>query len=73
MDAEPLIVCDGTGLHRRMTRMATASLLLYGGGVPAVFALTLFRYRAAIRADQRLRQRCEGEEAATNPNLHVRR
>jgi hypothetical protein len=73
MDAEPRVVCDHSGVHGRMWRVAVLSLVVYGVGVPAFFSYFLVTHRAAIDADQRLRQAGEGELAITNPNLHIRR
>jgi hypothetical protein len=73
MDAEPTIVCSASPVYSRMRNVAALSMVLYGIGVPAAFAYILYHNRVAIRADQALRQRGEGELAITNPNLHVRR
>jgi hypothetical protein len=73
MKAEPTIQCDGTGAHGRMLRMAYLSFLLYGLGIPAGFACIMWRYRAAIIADQQLREQGKGDHAITNPNVHIRR
>jgi hypothetical protein len=53
--------------------VAALSLAVYGIGVPAFFSYFLVTHRAAIDADQRLRQLAEGDLAITNPNLHIRR
>ncbi len=73
MDAEPTVVCGEGASYYRMRDVAAVSMLAYGIGVPAAFAFFLRTNRVAIRDDQRLRQRGEGELAITNPNLHIRR
>jgi hypothetical protein len=73
LDAEPSITCNKQGIHGRMVTIASLTLVVYGIGIPAAFAYFLRTNRAAIRADQTLRQRGEGDLATTNPNLKIRR
>jgi hypothetical protein len=73
LDAEPSITCNKQGIHGRMVTIASLTLVVYGIGIPAAFAYFLRANRAAIRADQTLRQRGEGDLATTNPNLKIRR
>jgi hypothetical protein len=73
MKAEPTILCNHDGAHGRMVRMAYVSFILYGVGIPASFAFLMWRYRAEIVADQRLREQGKGDYALTNPNISTRR
>jgi hypothetical protein len=52
LNAEPSILCTGNGAHQRMYSAGIVSVLAYGIGVPVGFALFLWRYRDAMRADQ---------------------
>ena len=73
MDADPSIVCDGSGAHGRMRAVAAAMVVLFVVGVPVGFAVVLLHHRTAITADQFLRVWGEGDSAVTNPNIHIRR
>jgi hypothetical protein len=71
--ADPSIRCGVTvGPHARMRAAGGAMLALFTVGVPVLFAVLLFHNRAAIVADQRLRQRGEGDSIMTNPHIRVR-
>ena len=73
MDAEPSILCDGTGAHGRMKAVASVMIVVFVLGVPVGFAALLVYYRMAMRADQFLRVWGEGDTSVTNPNIHIRR
>jgi hypothetical protein len=73
MDAEPSILCGVPGgPNARMRAVAAVTIVLYILGLPAAFAGFLWRNRAAVRADQRLREKGEGDSALTNPHIQVR-
>jgi hypothetical protein len=74
MDAEPSIVC-GTpgGAHVRMKAVAYLTIAVYIIGLPTFFAGFLWKNWAAVQADQRLRERGEGDSVLTNPNIKVSR
>jgi hypothetical protein len=73
MDAEPSIQCDiPDGPHARMKAVAGLMMVLFGIGVPAMFASVLYYHRRSIVADQLLRQSGEGDTALTNPDIRVR-
>jgi hypothetical protein len=53
LKAEPSIRCDVfTGTYRRMFLVGAVSIIVYGIGIPLIYAFFLRRHRAAIRADQ---------------------
>jgi hypothetical protein len=56
-----------------MIPWALVCLVLYGVGIPVLFAVLLLRNRRAIVADQTMRVRGEGDVKDTNPNFNVRR
>ncbi len=58
--------------HSKIVPWAKVCLAVYGIGIPAIFAGLLYYNRAAIRADQALRARGEGDIAANNPHIRVR-
>ena len=72
MNADPSILCDGSGANGRMRAVGVVMLLLFVGGVPVGFATVLVHYRRSIQADQFLRVWGEGDTAMTNPNVHIR-
>lgn len=72
MDAEPTIVCGQRGgPNARMRVVSIVSMVVFVVGFPAAVAIFLWRYRAAIHADQTLRERGEGESPLTNPHFQV--
>ena len=73
MDAEPSIVCDGSGAHGRMKAVAGVMVVVFVLGVPIGFAALLVYYRREMQADQFLRVWGEGDSSVTNPNVHIRR
>ncbi len=74
LNAEPSIKCSPHDpVHRRMKALGGVCVALYGIGLPVGFGYLLYRHRASIRADQRLRAKGEGETALTNPNITIRR
>ncbi|KAA0150063.1 hypothetical protein FNF29_05503 [Cafeteria roenbergensis] len=75
LDADPSIVCDvnESPVYGRVLPLAYVSTVVYGAGVPVVFALILFVYQKEITADQVLRERGEGNSPRTNPNYAVRK
>ncbi len=72
MDAEPSILCDGSGPHGRMTIVSTITLIVFALGVPAAIATFLVLNLGSVRDDQRLRETGEGDTALTNPHIQVR-
>jgi hypothetical protein len=56
-----------------MRPVAVASLIGYTVGLPAVFLSVLVVHRTAIFQDQSLRQKNLGNDAASNPNISIRR
>ena len=74
MNADPAIRCSTSdGNYRVMSALATASLTIYGIGVPCTYGYFLWKHRDAIAADQAMRVKGEGESSLTNPNIHIRR
>jgi hypothetical protein len=72
MDAEPSIVCGVPGgPNARMRVVAAITIVGFVLGVPAAFAVFLLRNRVAVRLDQRLRERGEGDSTLTNPHIQV--
>jgi hypothetical protein len=72
MDAEPSIICGVPGgANARMRHVATATIVVYILGLPAAFAMFLWRNRVAIRVDQRLREKGEGDSMLTNAHIKV--
>jgi hypothetical protein len=72
MDAEPSIVCNGTGPHGRMRVAAALTLVVFAVGVPAAIAAFLLQNYSRVQFDQRLREKGEGDTSLTNPNIQVR-
>ena len=73
MEAEPAVRCDlPGGAHALIYPWAKAELVVYCLGIPCMFATILFIHLKAIRADQELRARGEGDIPANNPNIRVR-
>ena len=73
MDAEPSIVCDGSGAHGRMKTVGIIMVVVFVLGVPMSFGALVVYYRRAMQADQFLRVWGEGDSSVTNPNIHIRR
>jgi hypothetical protein len=74
LSIEPSIVCNQPGgTHEKMIPWAMTCLILYGVGIPVLFAVLLVRNRRAIVADQTLRVRGEGDIKDTNPDFNTRR
>ncbi len=74
MTAEPSILCSTSDpSYLRMRAVGGLSLVVYGVGLPLLFARLLHVHGAAIVADQELRARDEGETFLTNPNIRIRR
>jgi hypothetical protein len=72
MDADPSIPCSPSGgPNARMRSVAAVSIVGFVLGLPAAFAAFLWRNWVAVRADQTLRERGEGETALTNPHFQV--
>ena len=72
--AEPSLSCDAVPPTLVTLRQwSIASAVLYTVGIPAVFAVILFRYRVEIREDQKLLAAGTGASPATNPHFSVRR
>jgi hypothetical protein len=71
MDAEPSIVCSGTGPHGRMRIAAVVTITGYCLGAPVAMGLFLWRHRGQVAFDQRLREKGEGDSALTNPCIQV--
>ena len=73
MDADPTIQCHvPSGPHARMLSVAYFMVFAFGLGVPASFGVILFWNRAAIEADQRMREKGQGDSLITNPHIRVR-
>jgi hypothetical protein len=74
LSAEPSIKCTTTDpTYRRMRAVGGLTLVVYGVGLPMMFAWLLHTHGPAVIADQELRARDEGETPLTNPNIHIRR
>ena len=75
LDVDPSIVCDTSvsPVYARVLPLAYVSTVVYGAGVPIVFTVILWIYKAEITADQVLRERGEGNSPRTNPNFAVRK
>ena len=74
LNAEPSIKCTVEDpRYRRMRAVGGLCIVLYGLGLPVLFAFLLWRYRREITADQQLRAKAEGETSLTNPQIHIRR
>ena len=73
MDAEPSIVCDGTGANGRMRIVSAIMIVGFAIGVPAAFGVFLLLHKDQVYADQCLRQLGEGDTDLTNPNIRIRR
>lgn len=72
MDADPSIPCSiPGGANARMRSVAIATILLFVVGLPLALAVFLWTKRVAVRVDQTLRERGEGETALTNPHYQV--
>ncbi len=66
LNAEPSIKCTHDDpAFTRMRAIGIVSIILYGAGLPCLFAYFLFKHRHAIRADQILRAKGEGETSLT--------
>ena len=73
MQAEPSVRCDlPGGAHDTILPWSKVALAVYGLGIPVMFAVILFMNHKAIKADQELRARGEGDIPANNPNIRVR-
>ena len=73
MDADPTIQCNvPAGPHARMLAVGYFMVLAFGLGVPTAFGALLFVNRAAITADQRMRERGLGDTLITNPHVRLR-
>ncbi|KAA0148493.1 hypothetical protein FNF28_07451 [Cafeteria roenbergensis] len=75
MKLEPSVVCDVSSdkTYAQVLPWAVITLLLYGLGIPLLFAVMLFTSRKAIVADQKLLAVGEGHVRATNPNFSTRK
>jgi hypothetical protein len=72
MDADPTIPCGvGSGPNFRMRVVAGITFAVFVAGLPVAFGVLLWRHGAAMRADQVLRERGEGDTALSNPNFQV--
>ena len=72
MDAEPSIVCGVPGGPNARMRVAAAlTIVAFVLGLPSIFGVFLYRNRHAVRVDQSLRERGEGDSALTNPHIQV--
>lgn len=70
LDAEPSLTC-WEGVHAELWPYASASLIVYGLGIPSLFGWIVWHYRADIRFDQAQRSRGEGDSMA-NPVIRTR-
>ena len=74
LNADPSISCwVPGGVHAALVPRAATSLVVYGAGVPAAIGFVLWRFRAKIRADQRLWLMGRGDNPTSNPQYSVRR
>jgi hypothetical protein len=61
------------GVQESLKPAAALSIVVYMVGLPVTFFAILLKYRVGIRADQTLRVASDGNTAASNPNLHIRK
>ena len=61
------------GVQESLKPAAALSIVVYTVGLPVAFFAILLKYRVEIRADQTLRVASDGNTAASNPNLHIRK
>ena len=74
MDAEPSIICDSSNsVYVTLRRWASLFVVVYGVGIPALFFFMLFWHRHGIKRDQELRKYGDGNTAARNPDIAIRR
>ncbi|KAA0148714.1 hypothetical protein FNF29_06496 [Cafeteria roenbergensis] len=75
MQLEPSVVCDVNSdkTYARVLPWAVITSLVYGMGIPALFAIMLFSSRSSIIADQKLLAVGEGHSRATNPHFATRK
>ncbi len=73
MDADPSIECGVPGgPNARMRPIAMLCIAWFVLGLPIAFSAFLWWNREAVREDQRMRERGEGDTAFTNPHFQVR-
>ncbi len=61
------------GVQESLKPAAALSIVAYTVGLPLAFFAILLKYRVEIRADQSLNVAFDGNTAASNPNLHIRK
>jgi hypothetical protein len=72
--AAPLVVCgEPNGVHSDLKPWAYTALVMYGIGVPSLFAFVLVTNSKKVRADQHLRMLGMGNTKASNPNWTFRK
>ena len=69
----PLRMLQVGGVQESLKPAAALSVVVYTIGLPVAFFAILLKYRVEIRADQTLRVASDGNTAASNPNLHIRK
>ncbi len=68
------MLCDpSVGPYGRIRIVASATIVVYVLGLPAVLGTVLVRNWLKVTQDQRLRERGEGDSALTNPHFQFRR
>ena len=73
LDAEPSLSCWDGGVQSHLVPWAVVTLVLYGLGVPSLFAWVFWKHGAAIRRDQRRWIIGAGDSLGTNPDFAIRR
>jgi hypothetical protein len=74
LEKEPTVLCDpSVGPYGRIRIVASATIVVYVLGLPAVLGTVLVRNWLKVTQDQRLRERGEGDSALTNPHFQFRR
>lgn len=72
MDDNPAIQCDVPGgANRRMRAAAAVTIVLYIAGLPITIAVFLWRNWGAVKVDQTLREKEQGDSSVTNPYYQV--
>lgn len=71
LEADPSLNCDGPE-HTAVVPYASMSLLVFGAGIPVLFAFVLWRHRISMTRDMKLFVRGLGDSSATNPGACMR-
>jgi hypothetical protein len=74
LDAAPSIECSTSDpQYRRLLPWGVVCMVVYGVGIPALFAYILYKNRVSIKGDQSLRAVGLGFSEASNPYFNVRK